>query len=89
MPKGFQVLPRRWVVKRTFAWLGHSRRLSKDDEELPATEKAWITSPRACSCSPGSPNDPFQTRSNRPRRRTLPCPHARRMGKTTYFCRHG
>ena len=42
MPKGFQVLPRRWVVKRTFAWLGHSRRLSKDDEELSATEKAWI-----------------------------------------------
>jgi transposase len=42
MSTGFQVLPRRWVVERTFAWLGHWRRLSKDDEELPATEEAWI-----------------------------------------------
>ena len=42
MPKGFQVLPRRWVVERTFAWLGRYRRLSKDYEALPATEEAWI-----------------------------------------------
>ena len=40
--KGFQVLPRRWVVERTFAWLGRSRRLSKDYETLPQTEEAWI-----------------------------------------------
>jgi putative transposase len=39
---GFQILPRRWVVERTFAWLGRSRRLSKDYEALPATEEAWI-----------------------------------------------
>lgn len=38
----FSVLPRRWVVERTFAWLGRYRRLSKDYEELPATEEAWI-----------------------------------------------
>jgi putative transposase len=42
MPQGFQVLPRRWVVERTFAWLGRYRRLSKDYEELPTTEEAWI-----------------------------------------------
>ena len=42
LPAGFQVLPRRWVVERTFAWLGRYRRLSKDYETLPATEEAWI-----------------------------------------------
>ena len=42
MPTGFQVLPRRWVVERTFAWLGRNRRLSKDYEALPETEEAWI-----------------------------------------------
>jgi transposase len=36
------VLPRRWVVERTFAWLGRNRRLSKDYEELPCMEEAWI-----------------------------------------------
>lgn len=39
---GFQVLPRRWVVERTFAWLGHSRRLSKDYEELVENGEAMI-----------------------------------------------
>jgi len=41
-PTGFQVLKRRWVVERTFAWLGRYRRLSKDYEVLPASEEAWI-----------------------------------------------
>ncbi len=38
----FRVLPRRWVVERTFAWLGQARRLSKDYERLPETSEAMI-----------------------------------------------
>ena len=30
--QGFEVLPKRWIVERTFAWLGHFRRLAKDFE---------------------------------------------------------
>lgn len=40
--QAFQVLPKRWVVERTFAWLGKWRRLSKDYEHLPATTEAWV-----------------------------------------------
>jgi len=36
------VLPKRWVVERTFSWLGHFRRLSKDFEILPATAENMI-----------------------------------------------
>ena len=39
---GFQILPKRWVVERTFAWLGHARRLSKDYEELVENSEAMI-----------------------------------------------
>jgi putative transposase len=39
---GFTVLPKCWVVERTFAWLGKFRRLSKAYEALPATGEAWI-----------------------------------------------
>lgn len=39
---GFRVLPRRWVVERTFAWEGRCRRLAKDYEGLPASEEAFI-----------------------------------------------
>lgn len=40
--KGFEVIPRRWVVERTFAWLNNSRRLSKDYERLPKTSESLI-----------------------------------------------
>ena len=41
-PRGFVVLPRRWVVERTFAWLDQYRRMSKDYERLCATGEAFI-----------------------------------------------
>ena len=40
--KGFAVLPRRWVVERTFGWLGRSRRLSKDYEGTAVSEEAFV-----------------------------------------------
>jgi putative transposase len=40
--EGFEVLPRRWVVERTFAWLGRCRRLAKDWETSVASAEAWI-----------------------------------------------
>ncbi len=39
---GFKVLPRRWVVERTFAWLGRNRRLAKDFEATIASAEAWL-----------------------------------------------
>src|SRR5258708_454766 len=40
--KGFQLLPRRWVVERTFAWLGRSRRLAKDFAATIPRAHAWV-----------------------------------------------
>lgn len=37
----FVVQPKRWIVERTFAWLGRNRRLSKDYEGLPSTTETW------------------------------------------------
>ena len=39
---GFSVLPRRWVVERTFAWLNRNRRLAKDFEATVGSSEAWI-----------------------------------------------
>lgn len=45
---GFHVLPKRWIVERTFAWLGRCRRLAKDFENLDRTAVAflWLASIR-------------------------------------------
>jgi putative transposase len=41
-PRGFRVLPRRWVVERSFAWLDHNRRLSKEYERLCETSETLV-----------------------------------------------
>ena len=41
-PHGWQVLPKRWIVERTFSWLNHSRRLSKDYELTIASAETLI-----------------------------------------------
>ena len=41
-PKGFVVVPRRWVVERSFSWIGQNRRLSKAYERVPETEEAFM-----------------------------------------------
>jgi putative transposase len=41
-PRRFGDLPRRWVVERTFSWLGQNRRMSKDYERLAATSEAFV-----------------------------------------------
>jgi putative transposase len=40
--QGFVVIPKRWIVERTFGWLNRYRRLSKDYEELPETSEVMI-----------------------------------------------
>ena len=39
---GFVPLPRRWVVERTFAWLGRNRRLAKDYEQVTECSETWV-----------------------------------------------
>jgi len=41
--KGFAVVPHRWVVERTLAWVNHCRCLRKDDEELPTTSETFVS----------------------------------------------
>ena len=42
LAKGFELLPRRWVVERTLAWLNRNRRRAKDFEALIETATAWL-----------------------------------------------
>jgi putative transposase len=39
---GFKVIPKRWIVERTFSWIGRQRRLSKDYERLASTEEVFM-----------------------------------------------
>ncbi len=41
-PKGFTVLPKRWIVERTFGWFGRCRRLAKDFENLSRSHAAFV-----------------------------------------------
>ena len=41
-PQGYVALPRRWVVERTFSWIGQNRRMSKDYERLCASAEAFV-----------------------------------------------
>jgi transposase len=43
MPKGFEVLPRRWEIEPTFAWIVKNRRLVRDYEQLTAVTETLIT----------------------------------------------
>jgi putative transposase len=42
IPKGFHILPRRWVIERTNAWITHNRRLSRDFEGTHTSSEAFI-----------------------------------------------
>ena len=40
--EGFKLVKWRWIIERTFGWLGRYRRLSKDYEQSPASSLAWV-----------------------------------------------
>jgi putative transposase len=42
IPEGFKVLPKRWVVERSFAWINRYRRMTKDYEFDPLTSRTYI-----------------------------------------------
>jgi putative transposase len=70
--KGYIHLPKRWIVERTFGWLGRYRRLSKDYERNPESSEAWVylamTHRMARALMPARDPD-NRLRRGRPRRR--------------------
>ena len=85
--KGFVVLPRRWVVERTFSWFGRNRRLAKDFENLAATlanlryPRLDPTGPQAARQSLGRDDEGLQSMDSRPS--TMPGPAAESRRKRT------
>lgn len=61
--KGFEVLPRRWVVERTFAWIFKNRRLVRDYEQLTKVAVTLIIIARHLATPLDVSRHPFQTRS--------------------------
>jgi transposase len=53
--QGFVILPRRWVVERTFSWFGRNRRLAKDFENIAELSPFFIPWPSSNSPLGGSP----------------------------------
>ena len=70
--KGFVVLPRRWVVERTFSWFGRNRRLAKISRTLPKPWPPWLPSPPS--------NWPSRARFSYPRPRKSDQDPARTQG---------
>ena len=58
-PHAFEVLPRRWVVERTFAWISKHRRTVRDYERLPASHEAMILWAMTAPDRPPGPARPF------------------------------
>ena len=76
--KGFVLLPKRWVVERSIAWLGRYRRLSKDYEYETASSEAWVKVSaisqmlRRLRPNPAKPQAPF--RYPKPKRKAVDNP---------------
>jgi hypothetical protein len=82
--KGFVVLPRRWVVERTFSWFGRNRRLAKDFENLAETLATFVTlasiqlGPQAARQGVGRDGGGLQSMDSRPSPTPGPAAESRR-----------
>ena len=83
--KGFVVLPRRWVVERTFSWFGRNRRLARDFENLAETLATFVTlasiqmAPKAARQGVGRDDEGLQSLESRPSPTPRPAAESRRF----------
>jgi hypothetical protein len=63
----FVVLPNRWIVERTLAWISRNRRLARDFERYARTVAAFVRLAMTASCSDGLPGQLIQRESQLPR----------------------